>query len=230
MSISIVTAYVPLKTSHRSEAEFHRLGHQLLDSDLPIMFMHDKLEKCWLHQYAGWCGRKLTHSISDDPEKNTLAYHCVMAQKTDWLVDAACFNQEPEVLVWIDYGIFHVPGITIEIIKNFLLRAMDERCIAIPGCWEKNYLYDDEHPCWRFCGGVMVIPRKFVFEFDMAMKQEYIRWIHETGNVSWEVNTLARLERRHELPIWHYRADHNESMFQNYRVPEYSRERQLSLH
>src|SRR5204863_8511042 len=92
----------------------------------------------------------------------------------------------------------------------------------IPGCWERGtFKYDDNWPCWRFCGGVMVVPRKYVDRLNTAMKHEYVRWLEETGNISWEVNTLARVEHLEpDLPFWWYGADHDSSIFKNYRATE----------
>ena len=47
-----------------------------------------------------------------------------------------------------DFGIFSIPGVT-EILWEFMYRAQNERVISIPGCWSRNYKYDDEWPCWR---------------------------------------------------------------------------------
>jgi hypothetical protein len=113
--------------------------------------------------------------------------------------------------------------VTAKIIQDFMLRAADEQAIAIPGCWKRSYEYNDQHPCWRFCGGVVVMPRKYAGVFDAAVKGEYKRHIRETGNVSWEVNCWARVEERYpELPIWQYHADHDATMFTNFRATEYA--------
>jgi hypothetical protein len=166
---------------------------------------------------------KFSYSIADNPQKNSLAYHIVQAQKTEFLEVASYVDPLADVFVWIDYGIFHVPGVTREIIDTFLDRADSERAIAIPGCWEKDqYPYFDHHPYWRFCGGVMVVPRRFIGPFNEAMKDQYISWLQETGNISWEVNTLARLEREDPgFPVWWYGpCDHNKTMFTKYRATE----------
>src|SRR4029077_13364455 len=103
-------------------------------------------------------------------------------------------------------GIFHLPGVTEQIIIDFLHRAEDEQTVTIPGWWERSsQVYDDEHPCWRFCGGVMIVPRKYLDLFNTAMQQEYIRLLELTGNISWEVNTLARVEEQHPDLIWWYK-------------------------
>lgn len=183
--IVAITAYVPIPDHTRSADEYHHLAVPLhnLAFEAPLLSRMEKLENCWLYQYIekfyGIPPKGLTWSVSDNPHKNSLAYHIVQAQKTEFLVQAAeAIGMQPDVYVWIDYGIFHVPGVTPQVIKEFLARADGEQTIAIPGCWGEDYTYDDRHPCWRFCGGVMVVPRKYVVAFDTAMKQEYVRWLH----------------------------------------------------
>jgi hypothetical protein len=220
--ITAVSAYVPIPDHPRSEQEFDALGKQLLGLKHRMLLAKGDLNKCWLYQYLMETfppEHVITHSISDNPKKNSLAYHIVQAQKTEWLETATYVDTSSDVFVWIDYGILHVPGVTVEIIDAFLDRADSERAIAIPGCWTRNYQYDDAHPCWRFCGGVMVVPRKFVGSLNVAMKAEYIEWLQKTNNISWEVNVLARLEKNDpDFPVWHYMADHNETMFTNYQA------------
>lgn len=220
--ITAVTAYIPIPGHPRPEVEYQRLGRYLTEIGIPIMLVPEaSLEDCWLFQYIAWRKLKVTHSVADNPTKNSIAYHIVQAQKSEWLADASVLAPDADVLVWIDYGIFSLPGLTGEVIREFLVRANNEKAIAIPGCWDKDYTYDDRFPCWRFCGGVIVMPRQYAVPFDQAMKREYFAWLEETNNLSWEVNTMARLERHEtKLPIWHYKADHDATLFTNYRLGE----------
>jgi hypothetical protein len=224
--ITVVTAFVPIPGHPRSEAEYHELGDRLLALD-HVMFAQGGLDRCWLYKHLrkNYDPTEISYSVADNPQKNSLAYHIVMAQKTEWLMAASIVDPFATVFIWIDYGIFHIPGVTRSVIEDFLQRAENEQAIAIPGCWEKDeFEYDDQRPCWRFCGGVMVVPRKYVEPFDIAMKHEYARWIELNRNVSWEVNTLARLERHNpaRLPFWWYRADHDKTIFTNYRATEFA--------
>lgn len=215
-----VTGHVDIPDHPRSREDYETLGLRLGKTDIPLMFMEDNLDECWLYRHIKDTGKEVTHSISDNPAKNTLAYHCVQAQKTEWLVralDALPIFGMPDVMVWVDLGIFSLPGMSEEIIVDFMHRAAFECSIAIPGCWSRDYHYNDQHPCWRFCGGVLVMPRVHAVRFDSEMKKEYKRWLTLTGNVSWEVNTMARLESNMpRLPIRHYYADHNQTLFTNY--------------
>lgn len=223
-----VTAFVPIPDHPRSEDEYHRLALPLQSLDGVLLSRTAELETCWLYEFLRkfYIDRslKVTHSVADNPKKNTMAYHIVQAQKTEFLLQAAhACNMKPDVYVWIDYGILHVPGVTPDIIDEFLERVEGEQTIAIPGCWGRDYVYDDLNPCWRFCGGVMVVPRQHLVALDTAMKQEYVVWLAQHRHVSWEVNTLARLERQNTgLPIWWYKADHDASLFTNYRATEHA--------
>jgi hypothetical protein len=228
--IRAVTAYVPIEGHPRTEQEYRRLGGKLEEAiGDRLMIIASNVKSCWLHKWlqdfddvslAG--ARSFTWSTADNPHKNSLEYHIVQAQKTYWLLEAMWIDPRPDVFVWIDYGIFSLPGVTAEIIADFLERAKTETAIAIPGCWEKDrYEYDDRWPCWRFCGGLMVVPREHVQTFHYAMSRECELWICKTRNVSWDVNTLARVEQNYpELPIRWYKANHDGSIFANYRAAE----------
>jgi len=221
--ITAVTAFVPIPGHPRPEAEYHALGSRLLGMhcEIPLLFAEGDLMHCWLFDRLQQ-QPEFTHSVSDNPAKNSVAYHIVQAQKSTWLAAAATVDTLADVFCWIDYGIFHVPGVTEQVIIEFLQRAENERLITIPGCWGSDYTYDDDHPCWRFCGGVMLVPREYIQTFDNAMRQEYHSWLNKTNNLSWEVNTLARVEQKYPDMIWHYQADHNQQIFTNYRVTEYA--------
>jgi len=219
--IVIVTGYVPIRSHPRSEAEFRKLGRRLTQELQAEVWEAQgvPLQDCWLYKYL--VGQppdfKFTHSVSDDPHKNSLGYHIVQAQKTEFLYGAHLVVPA-KVYVWVDYGIFHVPGVTPEIIDNFVDRARGERAIAIPGCWKRGeFTYTEKHPCWRFCGGVMVVPYPHVWRLNQALQLQYRNHIERTKNVSWEVNMLAELEEdQPDIPIWWYQADHDASLFTAY--------------
>lgn len=223
--ILAVTGFVEIPDHPRSANEYYELGMRLFDTGIPLLKLETDLHDCWLYKVLAARKKPFTHSVDDNPRKNSVAYHCVQAQKSEWVAAASnyCPTLGPtDVLVWIDFGIFSVPGVDVHVIREFMRRAKYERAIAIPGCWSRDYEYDDQHPMWRWCGGVMVIPQRYAETFDVIMKGEYRRWLRLTDNLSWEVNTLSRVEQRHpELPLWWYRADtHDASMFTNYRATE----------
>src|SRR5260221_843650 len=188
--------------------------------EIPIFFNNHDIEYCWLYRYLDWTDKQLTHSVGDNPAKNTLAYHIVQHQKLHWLCSAAAELEQADVFVWVDGGIHSVPGITNEIIAETINGASKETIITIPGCLGRDEakLIPDSQVNWRFCGGLMVVPRKFLPDFATAFYAEAMCHIRNTNNVSWEVNTLQRLELNSAipLPIWWYQADHNSTLFTNY--------------
>jgi hypothetical protein len=222
MTAAVVTSFISIPDHPRSMEEYARLAQPLLTMPVHMLDMVIKLEDCWLFEYLEerFPGMKgFTHSVADNPAKNSLMYHIVQAQKTELLATAAMLDRVSDVFIWIDYGILGLSGVTVDIIKAFVQRATNEQAIVVPGCWDKPYAYRDDYPCWRFCGGVMIVPRDYAYQFHIAMRDEYIRWLNVTGNISWEVNTLARLEKRDKLmPLWWYKADHDSSIFTNYKT------------
>lgn len=213
MRVKVVTGFVPLDNP-RAVKEYERLGRQLFTIRHPIRFFNERIGDCWLWEHIRRNSLTPTHSIYDNPRKNTMAYHCVQHQKTEWLLRTAMDDTKADVFVWIDYGIFHVPGITEQVILNYLERV-DDRGISVPGCWSRGPVYD-QSPSWRFCGGLVAVPRGSLMDFDQAVKKEAKRHIAETNNVSWEVNTWSRMEER-GFPFHWYSADHNQTMFTGYK-------------
>jgi len=213
MRTKIVTGFIPISGHPRAIPDYESLGARLLALPVPMRaFLDDELQSCWLARFLKTLP-PVTHSIHDNPAKNTLAYHVATHQKSEWLRRAAVEDSETDVFVWIDYGIFKLPGVTEEVVLDFLGRV-DDRGLSIPGCWPRGPV-DDQNPCWRFCGGVVVCPRSQAAIFDEAVKREAERHIRETNNVSWEVNTWARAELR-GFPVLWYPADHDRTMFANF--------------
>lgn len=216
-TIQVVTGYVPIQSHPRVASEYGALGEKmfgpLAQKGVMVTPFYETLGECWMWR-ACQMVKKLSHSVGDNPAKNTLAYHCVQHQKFAWLLKAAIKFPMADTLVWMDYGIAHVPGVTPEVVSNFLDRIQPDD-FAIPGCWRREQMIlNDFFPCWRFCGGVIVLPRNRVHKVYKTIKRTVLNHIQRTGNVTWEVNTLAEAEP--QLPVRWYQADHNETMFTGY--------------
>src|SRR6266550_1963326 len=222
--VQLVTGYVHIADHPRPHEEYEKLLDKLIEIvpmiENPIYFCQHPIDQCWLFKYLQWSGLEPTHSVADNPKKNTPAYHIVQHQKLAWLCAAAGAKPEKDVFVWVDAGIHSVPGITNEIMATTINAAKDENTIVIPGCWRRDpaRLVPDSQVNWRYCGGFFVVPRKYLIDFDTAFRAETIRHLRDTNNLSWEVNTFQRLETHSaiRLPIWWYQADHNASLFTNY--------------
>lgn len=214
--VRIVTGYVPIPNHPRTAEEYGRLGERFKEiTAAPIIPFYTALPQCWLWK-AAWETPNLTHSEGDNPAKNTIAYHAVNHQKTTWLMQASLYDDDADIFVWMDYGVFHLPGVTGAVIDEFI-RKLDDKCIYIPGCWAEPVIIYDDSPCWRFCGTVLVCPRKYCIKLDETMKRNVYSHVAKTKNISWEVNTWARVEKDRILPIKWYRADHNEQLFTGFK-------------
>jgi hypothetical protein len=223
MDLQVVTGYVPLKNHPRSAGEYGALGEKvfapLAENGVNIRRYMERYQDTWLWKYVSRGKVSPSHSVHDNPAKNTLGYHCVQHQKFGWLLKAAIENPKIDTFVWIDYGIGHLPGVDSRVVWDFLLQVKPGD-LAIPGCHDldpQNVAVSDFFPCWRFCGGVLVVPRERVHKLYKAVKGTALEHIDKTRNVEWEVNTLARAEIAGRLPKFRwYQADHNASMFTGY--------------
>lgn len=215
--LKFVTGYVPIEGHPRTAAEYAALGAELAKARIPLRSFHRRLSDCWLHGMLSTLPYPVTHSAGDNPAKNTLDYHVVTHQKTAWLLEASVDDPESDLFVWIDLGVMRLPGVTVTLVESFA-RVLADRPpaeVTIPGCWDVSPI-SDEFPCWRFCGGVLICPRRHLHSLDLAVKKSALRRVEETRNVSWEVNTWARVEQSGSVPITWYRADHDETLFTGY--------------
>lgn len=216
--VKVVSGYVEIPGHPRSAVSYSELGAELeagLDGIPMVVGELEKVNETWMARALGGRGN-ISHSIADNPEKNSLEYHFVQHQKFQWMMQAHAHDGDDrtDVFVWIDYGILHVPGVTVPVIKRYLDRVADfGGQLMMPGCWPKREVPSDA-PCWRFCGGLFAVPAPLVNKFCQVSMATALRQISATENVEWEVNTMARVELLDQLPITWYKADHNEKMFE----------------
>lgn len=210
----VVTGYIPIADHPRTAKEYGELGEKLRGLKAPVQPFYGAVTSTWLYTLISKLSYAPTWSVADNPAKNTLAYHCVQYQKFQWLLEASKMDKDSDTFIWIDYGICHVPGVNVGVINEFLARVRRSD-FAIPGCWPRSNIRDDV-PCWRFCGGLMVVPRSSISKLKNLVQIMALLHIGQTKNVTWEVNTLARVEQTDKLPIRWYAADHDQTMFTNY--------------
>ena len=216
-----MTGYCRLENHPRRPEEYYelgqKLGHSLGQQDLACYY--EKVPDLWLTQFLEKLPPlqpPLSWSKGDNPAKNSLEYHCIQHQKFAWLARAANEDQESDTFVWMDYGICSQPGIDGVVIGDFL-RRIRKNDFALPGCWDPTPDPNDAYPCWRFCGSLMVVPRADthrMFQLAGALVRTYVRSVKR---VTWEVNTLARLEPwLKKFGLRWYSADHNATQFTHY--------------
>ena len=234
--VRLVTGFVPLAGHPKSTATYLELGARLLALPIPkgvwttgeirAQLEHEHRVggfnevrtfdgRFWIHDELE--GRSYSVA-SQNPAKDTLAFHAIQHQKTRWLEEASR-DFASDILVWIDFGIFHVPGITERDIADFAGRLRDD-FIAIPGCWPRSDRIVLDRPNWRFCGGVLVCPGLVAPWLHRVCVDTFRGIVALHGQVSWEVNTWAIAEMSGRLPIRQYHATtHDERMFNAYEGP-----------
>ena len=234
--VRLVTGFVPLAGHPKSTATYLELGARLLALPIPkvvwttgeirAQLEHERRaggldefrtfdDRFWIHDELE--GRSYSVA-SQNPAKDTLAFHAIQHQKTRWL-EQASRDFASDILVWIDFGIFHVPGITERVVADFVGRLRDD-FIAIPGCWPRSDRIVLDQPNWRFCGGVLVCPGLVAPWLHRVCVDTFRGIVALHGKVSWEVNTWAIAEMSGRLPIRQYHATtHDERMFNAYEGP-----------
>lgn len=222
--VKLITGYCPIPGHPRTAEEYGKLGENFRRiTKVPLKAFYTQMQDLWLQRLAWEAPFTPEVAAGDNAAKNTIAYHAVNHQKTEWLLRGMIEDPGYDAYVWIDYGICHLPDVTPELIEDFALRV-GKGDMAIPGCWGKPGHMDDitdDYPSWRFCGSMLVVPREHVVALDGAVKMMATRHLQRTHRVSWEVNTWARAENRFPaLPIRWYKADHNASIFNNYEAPD----------
>ena len=220
MRAVVVTGYVEIPAHPRGREEYERLGARLADlRAAPVSLARCALDECWLDVHARGVGVRAADG--GDPAKNSLAYHSVQHQKTAWLAEAAEAYPWAEVVVWVDYGIFHQPGVTAEVLDAFLRRVRPDEEVAIPGAWERadvaaSVSASAEYPDWRFLGSSLVVARQLAEPFHDAVRAVTLERLSRDRLVTWEVNDWAEVERRGTVPIRWYQADHDHTQFTSY--------------
>jgi hypothetical protein len=210
----VVTGYVQLPDNPRTHAEYEHLGARLGElREASVLPFCCSLEDCWLDVHTR--DKNVKHAIADNPKKNTRAYHVVQHQKTAWLLQAREIEPLADVLIWLDYGIFHQTGVTAQVIDDFLRAVRERPSFAIPGAWELSSGAVD-WPDWHFCGSTIVVPSECTPAFHETVRSVTLERLSRDNFLTWEVNDWATAERRGNLPIQWYKADHDQTQFTNY--------------
>ncbi len=212
MKVHLVSGYVPITVTHRSQEAYHRLGQNLIDLPVPSSIYFDDIKDCWMYWEVQGKGYEARHA--EDYGKNTMEYHIVQHQKTTWMLRAMLENPSAEVFVWMDYGIFHMGGFTKEAVLEFLGECQGETAISIPGSWPKG---QEGGPCWRFNGSILVCHRNYLHRLDREIRDTAIIHAAVTDTVIWEVNIWDMIETAGVLPIRWYGATHNAGMLTAYK-------------
>jgi hypothetical protein len=230
---TLVTGYVRLNNANRSHARYLELGRRLIGLGLPTVAYYDghagellptprtkvkpaSLDGCWM---AAAAAESLPPPGS--PMKDTTAYCAVQHQKTEWIAAAAGAG---DVLVWVDFGIFHLPcRLTDAHVRGMFaaVEAAPPDRITLPGIWPMrgrpmvNFLA----PAWYVAGGVAVVPAHLATWFHETVVKYATLQMDASGRTTWEVNTWSAIVRDHPDRFAVYAADHDQTLFTNYGGP-----------
>ena len=217
--VKVVTGFVQIPNHPRDEVLYVDWGNRLKSAMgvRPIQAFYYDVKDLWLTQFIERLPPMeppLKWATYDNPAKNSLEYHCVQHQKIEWLATAANMDQIADTFIWMDYGIMHLPGMNGDYLTAFLDKIV-KNDFAIPGCWPIGEVPTD-NPCWRFCGSLLIVPRKDIDPLTKTFKAVTRTFIRSMKKVSFEVNMLALVEQTNIPNLRWYEADHNVTMFTNY--------------
>lgn len=227
---TLVTGYVRLNNANRSHARYLELGRRLIGLGLPTVAFYDghaddlvptracrvhraSLSDCWMAAAAARC-----QPPPGTPMKDTTAYCAVQHQKTGWLAEAADVD---DVLIWVDFGIFHLPcRLTDGQVRGLFaaVEAAPPDRITIPGIWPMHGrpMIAWGQPAWYVAGGVVVMPSHLADWFHATTVKYATLQMEASGQTTWEVNTWSAMLRDHPEKFNVYAADHNETLFTKY--------------
>jgi hypothetical protein len=232
MKVRIVTGYHRLD-AHRSHAEYARLGHKLLSLPVPITFFCDRPDgfltgptvdvmpagQYWLSEMISSRPSGIEPRLprSDNPEKDTLAFHVIQHQKTKWLAQAAV--EHPfDMLVWVDLGIFHVPGVTAEGVLSLVERALrlPTNQVTLASIWgPPTRTHCQASPvAWYCAGGVAITCGLWAAAWHGMVMAEAEELYRTCGALTYEVNTWASAWARNPQFFRHYLCDHNQTILE----------------
>lgn len=226
--VALVTGYVRLGSHPRGHDRYVALGRRLLGIGLPTVCFYDgpesdldapqtatvrpaSLDRCWLYGAT-----RAAQSPSPGNAKDTVDYMVVQHQKTAWIKAAAGITGA-SVVVWVDFGILHLPASIDHEIGPFferVARASPAR-ITLPGIWPLSpaAVIDNSRVAWHVAGGVVACPASLAGWFHWATEREARRHIDATGCTTWEVNTWAAVARDNPERFHVYPADHDARLF-----------------
>jgi hypothetical protein len=150
-----------------------------------------------------------------NPQKDTQKYLALMNTKIEFIWYAVHFCPNYTTYTWIDFGILKIiQDRTTFINKLKTIESSTFQKITIPGCWEYGRPFNVDTIHWRFCGGIIIIPKEYVDRFYQHSKNVLIDFCTSSMyKLTWEVNIWTVIEFCAEKDsIQWYSADHNDSI------------------
>jgi hypothetical protein len=225
----LVSAFIQNMNTRKdiNTSEYIEKGKILLKANIPkIIFIDENLinqfedfmnentkiikickNDIYLYEYSKYFSENKV--ITDNLDKDTTDYFCMMCSKTEWVRKAIEINYfKDNNYVWIDFGIrkiFKCDDNTF-ITKIERLNLCQYSKVRIASIWDLNgqFYFNKYHIMWFFAGGVFGGNKDELIKFADKMKQMCLRMLFSEKMLIWEVN------------IWYWVYKENPEFFDPY--------------
>jgi hypothetical protein len=227
----IVTAFYDIYNKPENFSKYFDLFYKIGNSNLPIILFTQPefVEKFKVFPSVYTIGMDLNefelyslciNSNYDLPEikninKDTKEFLALMNSKIEFVLNASKISTD-DVFIWVDFGILKIINdIDKFITKLKLINEKQFNKIIIPGCWPKGFSFSFNTVNWRFCGGVIIIPKHHIESFyNISKKMLKNEYNIPHFKLTWETNMWNLIEQiyyKNDEIQW-YLADHNDSI------------------
>lgn len=227
MKALCVTGFVdnPFQARHLSQTDCRGLGDRLKAALGDRLYAFDEgwtLPQCWAYRLLDQ-NPGLVPSCANPPADrfatpaDMVRSNIVLLQRYLWMATAAAARPDVDVLAWVEYTVLKQRGVTPEVLTGFAdaLERTPIDAVTLPGCWPKGVINDAEAH-WRFVGSCWVCPAKLANDVYRAVRDVVTLRTEMTGQLSWDMNSMAYVELLDILPIHWYPANHDQTQFTNY--------------
>jgi hypothetical protein len=225
-----ITGFVkdPFKARHLTQDACRDLGDRLkaaLPGRIHAFDYGWTLDSCWAYPLLQ-ANPDLAPSCASPPADrfatpgDMVRSNIVLMQRYHWMALAAKLYPDVDVFAWIEYTVLKQSGVTESVLVSFVDELERQPCdaVTLPGCWPKSPINDAEAH-WRFVGSCWVCPRDLAQRVYQAVRDVVEMRTRITGQLSWDMNSMAYVELLDILPIRWYPANHDETQFTNYGRP-----------
>jgi hypothetical protein len=235
----LVTSYYDIYNNlEKLNFEYMPLFNDLAFSDIPITLFTDPnlvkhfshypsnvkvigipLELFELYNIGMSYSRELPNSRT--PQKDTKEFLSLMNTKIEFILRASDICEDDH-FIWIDFGILKIIKNKKRFINKLkLINNWKFNKIKIPGCWGFGQGFTVESVNWRFCGGLFIVPRKYISDFYTHSKNVLNDFCKmPIYKLTWETNVWVIIEMfalKNDID-WYF-ADHNDTILLNLEDP-----------
>jgi hypothetical protein len=170
------------------------------------------MEECWYRHIA-----KHATLPGGLPTKDTPGFLAVQAQKSWWL---GMSDDHGRNLGWIDFAIFHLPGIDEPLVRHYA-ESVDRACpyrITAATIWgppAPRQEIDMTTPAWHFAGGAIIVPSFLAMWFHVEVTRAADYVYRTTGMSTWEVNLWSIVASRNPDMFMWWQCDHDTTLLSN---------------